>query len=205
VVPNIVDPALAHPFPQDSPLIRILVVADLVDEIKNVSAVIRAFHSLTSSQPNAILQIVGDGPDRSRLESQAGETGLLDKKIFFHGRMDNVEVYKYLSECSFLVMNSNLETFSLICAEALCCGKPVVATRCGGPEDFLSEETGMLIETGNDVQLSEAMQRMIQQFRNYEASKLKMFATDHFSADKIGKMYADIYQDLLSAGKDSSH
>ena len=118
--------------------------------------------------------------------------------------MDNEEVYKYLSECSFLVMNSNLETFSLICAEALCRGKPVVATRCGGPEDFLSEETGMLIEPGNDVQLSDAMQRMIQQFRNYEPSKLKMFATDHFSADKIGKMYVDIYLNLLLTDKGST-
>ena len=204
VVPNIVDPALVLPSPQDSPLIRILVVADLVDEIKNVSAVIRAFHSLASSQPNAILQIIGDGPDRSRLETLTGETGLLDKKIFFHGRMDNVEVYKYLSECSFLVMNSKLETFSLICAEALCCGKPVVATRCGGPESFLSDETGMLIEPGNEVQLTEAIQKMILQFRKYNPEKLRLFATDHFSAERIGKMYLDIYQNLLSTGKDST-
>jgi L-malate glycosyltransferase len=156
---------------------------------------------VASSHPNTILLIIGDGPDRSSLESAAEATGLLDKRIFFHGRTDNVEVYRNLSECSFLVMNSKLETFSLICAEALCCGKPVIATRCGGPEDFLSDETGILIEPGNDVQLSEALQKMILQFRTYDPEKLRSFATDHFSADRIGKMYLEIYQDLLSKDK----
>jgi len=195
VIPNIVDPSLVAAPREASPLIRILVVADLVDEIKNISAILTAFRS--AANEHAILQIVGDGPDRAMLESKAAAIGLLDKKIFFHGRVDNVEVYKYLSECSFLVMNSNQETFSLICAEALCCGRPVVATRCGGPEEFLSGELGILIDPSNQNQLTEAMNKMIRQYRSYDPDKLKQFANGHFSATRVGKMYFDIYQDLL--------
>jgi glycosyltransferase involved in cell wall biosynthesis len=188
---------LAKVSPQEpSPLIRILVVADLVDEIKNISGVIAAFQSLPLKE-QVILQIVGDGPDRSRLETQAAAAGLLDKKIFFHGKKDNTEVYAFLSACSFLVMNSRLETFSLICAEALSCGKPVVATRCGGPEDYLTGEQGILIEPGHAGQLADALKQMIVQYQSYDKEKLKEFAINHFSPATVGKMYFDLYQRIL--------
>ncbi len=48
-----------------------------------------------------------------------------------------------------MITNSNYETFSVATAEALVCGVPVIATRCGGPEDFVTEDCGILIEPRN--------------------------------------------------------
>lgn len=199
VVPNTINPHLAkNSETSTSSLIRIMVVADLVDEIKNVSGVIRSFHQISSKYTNANLQIIGDGKDRAMLEKLANETGLLNSKIFFLGRMTNEKVYEHLSQSSFLIVNSHVETFSSICIEAMCCGKPVLATRCGGPEDIVTNETGILIEPGNEGMLTGAMEEMINRYSNFDADLLKKYAAENFGAEKIGKMYFEIYKTVLS-------
>ena len=55
----------------------------------------------------------------------------------------------------------NFSTFSIICAEALLCGIPVISTKCGGPESFLNDHTGIMIDIGNKDQLTEAMLTII--------------------------------------------
>lgn len=53
------------------------------------------------------------------------------------------EVAGFFCECDFFVLNSNFETFSVVTAEALAYGKPVIATRCGGPEEFVNKIMGI--------------------------------------------------------------
>lgn len=79
--------------------------------------------------------------------------GVLNTFVIFEGLKSNQEVYSYLLRCDFLVMNSRFETFSLICCEAMSCGKPVLATRCGGPQEFVDDKTGILIDVDDDVAL----------------------------------------------------
>lgn len=176
--------------------VKILVVADLVDEIKNVSGILRAVSEIVSSQKNIELNIIGDGKDKEKLQELASSLNLLNTSVFFHGLKSNDEVYQYILSSDFLVMNSNFETFSLICAEAISCGKPVVATRCGGPQEFITEETGMLIEPGNQQQLVHAMHQMISGFRNYSPEKLKQLARSKFSSEIIGEKFRNVYETL---------
>jgi glycosyltransferase involved in cell wall biosynthesis len=96
-------------------------------------------------------------------------------------------------------MNSRFETFSAICAEALACGKPVIATRCGGPEEFLTSDNGILIDVDNDQQLTDAIHQMINHHKNYNAVQLVNYAAERFSADKVGRQFLNIYGSVLQS------
>src|SRR6185295_3174742 len=84
--------------------IKILSVADLVDEIKNISGTIKAVAEVIKNYPDVRFDIVGGGHDRKKLEQLAVDLSLLNKNIFFHGMKTNKEVYEYLHQGDFLII-----------------------------------------------------------------------------------------------------
>lgn len=197
VVPNIVELPSLRIRSHDNTKINILTVADLVDEIKNISGTLRAMAEIIPANRNVELHIIGEGTDRQKLELLASEMNLLNQSVFFHGLKSNDEVYESLLNCDFLVMNSNFETFSLICAEAISCGKPVIATRCGGPQEFITAETGILIEPRNQQQLVHAIQQMLIAYRNYSPENLKRYATRNFSSEIAAEKFQEVYRTII--------
>lgn len=197
VVPNVVESRSAE-VEMVSNKICIVTVADLVDEIKNISAVIETFSEICESNASIEYHIIGTGLDEQKLKVQASATGLLDKQIFFHGQRNNDYVLSFLNSCSFVVINSFVETFSVIAAESLLAGKPLVCTNCGGVSDFVDEECGQLIEPGNKIQLKEALLFMIANFNSYRSEKLKAKVAKRFSGAVIGQQFYSIYQSVLS-------
>jgi glycosyltransferase involved in cell wall biosynthesis len=187
------------PIKNNNPKPYVLIVADLVDEIKNISSVIRMVAAIRSSE-SFELHIVGHGRDEQKLKKLVTDLNI-DDIVFFEGVKSNSEVYDYLKRCDFLVMNSRFETFSLICAEAMSCGKPVLATRCGGPNDFVSEETGVLIEPGNDFELQTEFLKMIKVFPSYDQSKIMEHARKLFSADVVAGSFEQVFKTLSYRGK----
>lgn len=198
IIPNVIETnSEADVIKGNDGVIKILSVADLVDEIKNIKGTIKAVAEIVKKYPGIRFDIVGGGHDRDRLEQLAAELSLLNKTIFFHGMKTNREVYQYLHQCDFLIMNSRFETFSSICAEAMSCGKPVIATRCGGPDEFVIPETGILIQPGNNDELAGAIKNMIENFSNYNAEKIKNYAAGKFNASIIGQQFANLYKSIL--------
>ncbi len=177
--------------------IVMLSVADLVDDIKKISEVIEVLPEL-ELRHDLEYQIIGDGPDREKLEKLAEDKGLLNTSVFFHGRKTNEEVLKEIHDCSFLVMNSVVETFSVVTAEALMAGKPVVVTRCGGPEYFVNKSNGILVKPGNRAELREALDKMTATFREYDPERLKQSVDSKFSKTKIALQLTKVYDKILS-------
>jgi glycosyltransferase involved in cell wall biosynthesis len=198
VIPNIIELPSIKAISRNDSKIKILTVADLVDEIKNVSGTLRALNEIIPSNPDIEFHIIGEGKDRQKLETLASEMNLLNKNVFFHGIKSNEEVYEMLSAIDFLIMNSNFETFSLICAESISCGKPVVATRCGGPQEFVTEKTGILVEPGNHHELVSAIQKMVKEYRNYSAEDLRKEVEIKFSFDVVARKLVGIYKSILN-------
>ena len=167
---------------------------DLVQETKNVKGIIEAFSEVLKHHKNIKLDIIGDGKDLKNYKALSNRLKL-NNHVSFHGNRNNDYVIKTLSQSHVLILNSYFETFSIICAEALLCGIPVISTKCGGPESFLNDKTGILIDLDNKKQLTTAMESMINNYDKYEPEKLKSIA-HQFSMDNIGKK---INQEYLRA------
>ncbi|HMC96890.1 MAG TPA: glycosyltransferase, partial [Flavobacteriales bacterium] len=195
VVPNVV-PGLDRPLPPPGSAGRFLVVADLVDRTKNVSGVIRALARARAQDPRIELTVIGDGPDRRALEELARSQGV-NGAIRFLGRMPNSAVLDQVAQAAAMIVNSNVETFSVVTGEALAQGRPVIATRCGGPVAFITPANGTLIEPKDDQALSVAMLEMTRHAERYDGAAIRADLSDRFSPQRVARLFREVYAKAL--------
>ena len=115
---------------------------------KRIDLAIETFNRLRER-----LVIIGNGPDKPRLEALAGPT------ITFLGQVTDSEMKSYLEGCRALIF-PGLEDFGIVAVEAQACGRPVIAFGAGGAlETVIPEETGILFETQTIESLADAVRR----------------------------------------------
>lgn len=138
------------------------------------------------------LLIGGDGPQRKFLERSARDLGLISHCRFL-GMLTPDEVRQHMQRCDVFVLPSLHESFGIVLGEAMACGKPVIATRCGGPEYVVTPECGVLVEPGNAESLAEAMQNFLQQRAHYEAHTIRQSVVARFGEKAFLENMKKIY------------
>lgn len=88
--------------------------------------------------------IVGDGPERDRLQVLVSELGIA-AQVKFLGKLSRQNTFKCLGECLALVHPSLHESGGLVCLEAMAAGRPVICLNLGGPAVQVTEETGFKV------------------------------------------------------------
>jgi glycosyltransferase involved in cell wall biosynthesis len=198
VVPNVI-PGMDRPLPPLGPHDHFMMVADLVDSTKNVSGTLRALASARAHGHDLHLEVIGDGPDRELLHQLAEELGV-GPHVSWHGRLPQADVLTAMAGTGTVIINSNFETFSVVTGEALASGKPVIATRCGGPEAFITPENGVLIPVGNDDVLRDAMVRMAQEHGRYSPAAIRASVSQRFSPQAVAKAFDAVYREAIAHG-----
>lgn len=121
---------------------------------KGVDAVIDIIPNIISVRWNAKLVVVGDGPERGRLEALALERGSKEN-IIFTGWLLHDELLQYVKAADIFVSNSSYEGFSHQLLEAMDIGTPIVATNIGGNPELIEDgENGFLVEYGDSEALA---------------------------------------------------
>ncbi|HPD11323.1 MAG TPA: glycosyltransferase [Methanoregulaceae archaeon] len=205
VIPNIIDlPFLTKKNNKNifSDKKNILHVSRLIDHQKNISGIILAISQIIKKRDDFRLEIIGDGPDREKLEKLARRYGLSDKNIVFSGKKTNQQLLESFHKSCFFILNSYHETFSIVCAEALACGLPVIATRCGGPEEYINDKMGLLIEVDNKNQLIAAIEYMLDHYSDYDKDYLQESILKKFNSKNIREQIKSVYTAVLK--KDST-
>jgi len=196
-IPNVIDFETAKPIQNNTDEIIILCVSDLEDKNKNISGIIKAFSAVKDKISNAVLHIIGGGSDEEKLKKLVKDLEL-DPIVVFYGRQPNDFAISKIQQCSFVVINSYIETFSVVSAEALACGKPIVATRCKGPESFLDETSTIWITPGNNDELKDALVKMSTNYTNYCPEKLQQIAKEKFSKEVVSLAFKNLYSDIVN-------
>ena len=83
--------------------------------------------------------------------------------------------------------------------EALACGVPVIATRCGGPEVFITERNGIMVDVNNVDQLADAMLLMREKVDNYRREEIALDIRKSFSPDSVAKRIMQLYDKVIVA------
>jgi len=99
------------------------------------------------------------------------------------------------------VLSSHYETFGVVAIEALACGTPVIATRCGGPECFLNEGDGLLVPPRNPAALAVAMQQLRNNIERYERASIAAACRKRFGGQVLAEKLTKIYTDVLDSTK----
>lgn len=202
IIPNVIRiPENTADKKNDSGEIKILSVSVLDDKTKNISSVISVFSDLCSKYDNIVLNIYGEGEDRKFLEELSESHNLLNKKIFFHGNAADSEIDKLYQSHSFMILNSNFETFSVVAAEAIANGLPVAVTKCGGPEEFVDESSGILINKNDNADLKNKMEFMINNYKKFDAGKMHEHIKQKYSSEAAALKLKQFFSKALNMKK----
>jgi glycosyltransferase involved in cell wall biosynthesis len=130
-------------------------------ELKGHHLVIQALARLRQRHPQACLHLLGDGPERARLQALASRLGLADA-VSFQGNVAQDELARWYSAADLLVLASSSEGWANVLLESMACGTPVVATRnWGTPEVVGNAGAGLLVDERSAPALARALEQML--------------------------------------------
>ncbi len=204
VIPNIVDLSAFRYDPADedagmksgSQPFKFVTAAQM-KEGKGYDTLIRAYAALNDSTGrDTHLTILGDGAKRAETEALAKELGIFEQVSFF-GAYKRERFAEELKNCDCFVLPSRSETFGMVYTEALASGVPVIATRCGGPEDFVDETNGILVPVDDVDALVKAMQTMMDTVDRYDRRSISDTCIDRFCATKVTDQIIQVIDEIM--------
>jgi glycosyltransferase involved in cell wall biosynthesis len=194
VVNNPVDDEFFKPSPLKSEGLSILAIGRL-EKQKGFDLLIQAVAELGDTF-TGMLKIGGEGSEKKSLVRLAKQLGLTHKIVWL-GELSRELVFQEMQDCSFYALSSRHETFGNVLLEAMACGKPVVATRCGGPTDIVTEDTGILCEPNNISDLSSAIYRMTQTYSEFASAGIRKHVELNFSKKKFAMEMERVYTNAI--------
>jgi len=165
-----------------------------LDAVKNQAMMIRATRYLRDQNHKVRLLLVGDGPERDKLQTLTTDLEL-EASVIFTGFQS--QPADYLSLMDIFLLPSFTEGTSMTLLEAMSLGIPTVATRVGGtPEIVADGETGILTGSDNLDEFTDALKLLIEQLpkRKQMAHKAKQRFRDRFSVAQMVEQYQQLYE-----------
>jgi sugar transferase (PEP-CTERM/EpsH1 system associated) len=176
------------------------IVARLVP-VKDHSVLLEASAKVFKAIPNAKLFIVGDGPLKNELKSQANRLGINNNVIFTGKRRD---ISQILSSLDVFVLSSKHEGISLSILEAMVHSLPAVATRVGGNPALVDDHrTGLLVESGKADEMANAIIELLtdNKKRTDYGTNAREKVVANFDLTKIVRRYEDLYTSYFTKEK----
>jgi len=161
--------------------------------VKDQATLLEAFQRVVASYPNAVLVIVGDGPMRAELETQARELGIASRVRFLGRRTD---IPALLSAFDVFVLSSVSEGLPLTVLEAMAAGVPVVSTDVGALREVLPEPaSALLVPPRSPGQLAESIVKVLsdQRLRSDVARVAQRRVVAKFDLSRMVERYEAAY------------
>ena len=171
-------------------------VAYLTNQRKGIHTLITAFAETFKGDLTTRLKIGGDGKERPRLESLAQTLGIAEQ-VTFLGALDRDQVRVNMAESDVFVLASRYETFGVVIIEALALGKPVIATRCGGPDRVVREQDGLLVPPDDVTAMAGALRQMRDRHHSYDAVKIRQSCIERYGEAAIAQRLRAVYADVM--------
>lgn len=203
VVPNAVNTTLFSPIGNKSlsqkerdPR-KYLLFVGLLTPKKGLPYLLKALAKLKAKRNDFLLDVIGEGSNRAEYEKLAQDLGLLGN-VRFHGFLETKqEVAEFMKRCDFFVLPSLFETFGVVLIEAMACGKPIIATDIGGPNEIVTNEVGQLVTQGDSESLAVAIDYMLDHYHEYMPQKLAEYARSRFGYEAVGKEWDRVYRCVI--------
>jgi glycosyltransferase involved in cell wall biosynthesis len=188
----------AIPLPDSQRPFRVFTVGRLL-YWKGQELALRAFAEFHRNFSDSEYWIIGEGPDRSRLERLVHSLGL-NRSVVFLGRMSRTEVFEKTRRCHALLFPSLHDSGGWVCLEAMAARRPVVCLDLGGPGLQVTPDVGIKVPAMNPEQaiadLAAALQSLAtnRKKRTHLGECGRARVQRHFSWEKKGAEFADLYQ-----------
>ncbi|MGV3636506.1 MAG: N-acetyl-alpha-D-glucosaminyl L-malate synthase BshA [Flavobacteriales bacterium] len=178
---------------------RLVVHVSNFRPVKRVQDVVAMFKSLNQRIPARLL-LIGDGPERQRIETLCRQSGGCDN-ILFLGKMTRPE--EVMASCDLFALTSDSESFGLAALEAMACGVPVVSTDTGGlPEVNIHGVSGLLSGVGDTEAMAANAFAILGEestYQRYREGALEQ--ARRFDLDIVLPRYERLYESVVATVK----
>ena len=196
ITPNVADTETFKPSHEerDGSTVRFVHVSCFDEPAKNIRGIVDAFVEVAEMKPNAVLYIVGDGPDYQMVLEHAKRTGLVGQKIHFTGLLEGAALLKQMQLADAMVMFSNYENLPCTIVESICCGVPVVSSDVGGIREHVNRTNGILVDKGDHKGLVNAMKTFANNQSGTAKEEIRNYGLAHFSMVAVGDLFKQLYE-----------
>lgn len=195
VIPNIINTEL---FFQCKRLkhtgFRLVTTSNLII-LKRTWQILQALAMINPKEIDYYLTVIGDGPERDTIEYWIKALKLEDR-VYVAGYKPREEIASIYEKSDAFIMVSSSETFGVAYVEAMAAGLPVIATRCGGPEDFVNNNNGYLIDVDDISQLSSAITQLYNNENYYKTDDLRQFVKNNYSPEVVAEQLLNVYKSI---------
>jgi len=183
--------------------VRRLVWVGRLTAQKGLDVLLEALAKVVAAGRDFSLEIIGTGPDRALLLEQSRRLGL-EGKVRFTGALPEEAIRAKLAGMDVFLLPSRYEGMSNAALEAMEAGLPVLLTRCGGMDTYVSESTGWTCEPESVDALTAELLRML----DAPADKLvamgnqaRLLVERHFQIENVARRNADLLQELIEVSR----
>lgn len=155
---------------------------------KNPMLLIKAFSIVLKHYPNSKLNIGGGGNLIEDLQLLTQEINITEN-VCFLGPLSSIQIAEEQNKASAFLHASEYETFSVVCAEALCCGTPVIASKVGGILEYIDNDNGILIKGMNTDEWANAIINFLDKSHLYNNDSISKKAIQLFEKSNVGEKY----------------
>ena len=167
---------------------------------KGMDILIKAGAKVSAKYPQAKLIIGGGGKSLEKVVEWTREYQVTEN-VEFLGALTRQQVVEQMQMCDCFVLPSRYETFGVVYIEAMACGKPVIAVANGGPDDFVHEFNGILIQPEQEEELVQALDKMITAIEKkdatYQPERIAAYVEEKFSYRAIAEQLEKVYQNII--------
>ena len=197
VVYNMVGDEFTYtPHSISSPTVRFIAAGSLIHR-KGYDLLIQAFSQTHLPKDQWELRIIGSGIERNNLLQLIEKAGLQDN-ITLVGQKTKQDIVNLYQQSDVFVLPSRSETFGVVYIEAMACGLPVIATPCGGPEEFVTKKNGLLVPVDNVEALADAIKYMYDHHQEYDRQAIANDCQARFSSEVIAKQLTEIFEYVIN-------
>jgi glycosyltransferase involved in cell wall biosynthesis len=197
IISNVVDEKLFLPKEiQNLDYKRLIHISTGVDEIKNLSGMLRVMNALKNQNVKVTLDIVSDGDIEYAIKLASDLK--LENVVAFHSTKTTVEIAEMIQNSDALLMFSNYENFPCVIAEAMMCGKPVISSNVNGIPEHVHEFNGVLVNPRDEKALAHEIKRFANDELTFDSKEIRTYALANFSYSEVGKKFTAIYKKILS-------
>jgi glycosyltransferase involved in cell wall biosynthesis len=197
IVPNVVDVrAFARERVARASGFRLLFVGEMETRRKGVEYLLRAMSLLRERGLDVCLDLVGGGRHEEMYRGMAAKLGL-SAMCRFHGAVPHDRVASLMADVDLFVLPSLAETFGVVLVEAMAAGLPVVATRCGGPEEVVTPDVGVLVEPADSESLADALADILGRLDEFPSEHLRRAAEERYGQKSVAARMVDLYKEVI--------
>jgi glycosyltransferase involved in cell wall biosynthesis len=179
----------------------IMFVGRLAPE-KDLSLWLKVAHAVSQRVPEARFEVVGDGPERARLQREADLLGLGDA-VSFPGFLSHDHLRERYARASAVLLTSRAEGFGRVLVEAASQGTTAVATSLAGPRDIvINGVTGFLHEPGDVDGFARSVSTLVRMPQRAAdmGARARLLVNARFDPDRLRAAWVDLWVTTARAG-----